>query len=129
MVSFSHVNPVKIHPERITREDKELFNDLNYDRVGFPVREKDFSNIETKNSTCINIFCNANKLIFPIYVSDQTFESSMDLLLLIDENKSHCVYIKDLDRFMFHQTKNKSKKYFFKSCLQFLSNKNVFDRT
>ena len=68
-----HVNPVKIHPERITREDKELFNDLNYDRVAFPVREKDFSNIETKNSICINMFCYATKLIFPIYVSDQTF--------------------------------------------------------
>ena len=32
-----HVNPVKIHPERITREDKELANNLDYDGVGFPV--------------------------------------------------------------------------------------------
>ena len=30
------------------------------------------------------------------------FEDSMDLLLLIDDDKSHYVYIKDLDRFMFH---------------------------
>ena len=36
----------------------------------------------------------------------------MDLLLVIDENKSHCVYIKGFDRFMFHKTKNKNKKYF-----------------
>ena len=50
-----HVNPVKIYPERTTREDKELVNDLNYDRVGFPVREKDFSKIETKNNICINV--------------------------------------------------------------------------
>ena len=41
-----HVNPVKIHPERITREDKELDNDLNDDGVKFPVLEKDFSKIE-----------------------------------------------------------------------------------
>ena len=32
-----HINPVKIHPERITREDKKLVNNLNYDGVGFPV--------------------------------------------------------------------------------------------
>ena len=32
-----HINTVKIHPERITREDKKLDNDLNYDRIGFPV--------------------------------------------------------------------------------------------
>ena len=36
----------------------------------------------------------------------------MDLLLIIDKNKSHFVYIKDFDRFMFHKTKNKNKKYF-----------------
>ena len=41
-----HVNPVKIHPERITREDKELDNDLNDDGVKFPVLEKDFSKTE-----------------------------------------------------------------------------------
>ena len=41
------------------------------------------------------------------------------------KNKSHYVYIKDFDRFMFHKTKNKNKKYFCKSCLQCFSSKNV----
>ena len=49
----------------------------------------------------------------------------MDLLLVIDDDKSHYVYIKDFDRFMFHKTKNKNKKYFYKSCLQCFSSKNV----
>ena len=49
----------------------------------------------------------------------------MDLLLVIDENKSHYVYIKDFDRFMLHKTKNKNKKFFCKSCLQCFSSKNV----
>ena len=49
----------------------------------------------------------------------------MDLLLVSNENKSHYVYIKDFDRFMFHKTKNKNKKYFCKSCLQCFSSKNV----
>ena len=49
----------------------------------------------------------------------------MDLLLVIHENKSHDVYIKDFDRFIFHKTKNKNKKYFCKSCLQCFSSKNV----
>ena len=52
----------------------------------------------------------------------------MDLLLIIDENKSHYVYIKDFDRFMFHKTKNKNKKYFCKSCLQCFSCKNVLTK-
>ena len=49
----------------------------------------------------------------------------MDLLLLIDGDKSHYVYIKDFDRFMFHKTKNKNKKYFCKSRLQCFSSKNM----
>ena len=53
------------------------------------------------------MFDYGNKLVFPIYVSDQKFEYSMDLLLLIDDDKSYYVYIKDFDRFMFHKIKNK----------------------
>ena len=48
----------------------------------------------------------------------------MDLLLLIDNNKSH-VYIKDFNRSMFLKTENKNKKWFCKSCLQCFSSKNV----
>ena len=78
-----------------------------------------------KNSICINIFGYENELFFPIYVSDQKFEDSMDLLLLIDDDKSHYVYMKDFDRFIFHETKNKSKKWFCRSCLQCFSSESV----
>ena len=60
-----------------------------------------------------------------MYVSDQKFENSMDLLLLIDDDKSHYVYIKDFGRFMFHKTKNKNKKWFCKSRLQSFSRESV----
>ena len=42
-------------------------SDLNYDGVGFPVREKDFNKIERKNSIRINVFCYESKLTFPIH--------------------------------------------------------------
>ena len=71
------------------------------------------------------MYCYENKLVFPIYISDQKFEYSIYLLFVIDENKSHYVYIKDFDKFMFHKTKKKNKIYFFKSCLQCFSSKNV----
>ena len=32
-----HINPVKIHPERIAKEDKKLAKDLDYDEIEFPV--------------------------------------------------------------------------------------------
>ena len=120
-----HINPVKTHPERITQNDIKLVNNIIYDGVEFPLWEKDFSKIEKKNNICINVFCYENKLTFSIYVSDQKFENSMDLLLVIDENKSHYVYIKDTNRFMLRKTKNKKRKYICKSCLQCFSSKNV----
>ena len=103
----------------------ELVNDLNYNRIEFPVRENNFSKIGTKKNICINVYFYENKLTFSIYISDQKFENSMNLFLVTDENKSHYVYIKDFDRFMFHKTKNKNKKYFCKNCLQCFSSKNV----
>ena len=76
---------MKIHPERITQKDKDLVKNLNYERIKFAMLEKDFSKIEMKSSICINIFCNEDKLTFRIYISDQKFENSMDLLQLFDE--------------------------------------------
>ena len=62
-----HINPVKVHPERITRENKTLAKDLNYDGIGFPLQEKDFDKIEVKNNICINVFGYENRLVFPIF--------------------------------------------------------------
>ena len=74
------------------------------------MQKKDFSKIEVKNNMCINVFGYEDKLVFPIYVSDQKFEDSMDLLLLINDDKSHYVYIKDFNRFMFHKKKKRKTK-------------------
>ena len=101
-----HINPSKKHPERIrkidkklvkhitnpekiTEEDKELISNLDYDEIEFLVQKKDFSKIEVNSNICINVFCYKDELVFPIYVSDQKFEDSMDLLLLTDDDKSH----------------------------------------
>ena len=46
---FRHLNPVKINPERIRQNNKKFFNDLDCSGIEFPVQEKDFSKIETKN--------------------------------------------------------------------------------
>ena len=73
---------------------------LDHDEVEFPVKEKDFNKTEVKNNICTNVFGYENRLVFPIYVSDQKFEDSMDLLLLINDDKSHYVDIKDYYRFM-----------------------------
>ena len=78
-----------------------------------------------QNKICINVFCYDNKLTYPVYLSNQRFNDNMDLLLISNEFKSHYVYIKDFDRFMFSKTKNTGKKYFCKNCLQCFSSEEI----
>ena len=94
---------------------KKTAEELCSDGIEFPVQEKDFKKIEVKNNTCIKVFGYENRLVYPIYISDQKFGDSMNFLLLIDNDKSHYVYIKDFNRLMFHKTKKKKKKWFCKS--------------
>ena len=63
---------------------------------------------------CNNVFGYENELVYPVFISKQKFEDSMDLLLLCRDNKSHYVYIKGFKIFMFHKTNNKNKKWFVK---------------
>ena len=124
-INPSKENPVKFfkidkkivkhitNPKEIAEEDKKFITDLNYDGTEFPVQEKIFDKIEVKNNICINVFSYENGLVYPIYVSDKKFEDSMNLLLLTNDDKFHYVYIKDLNRFMFHKIKNKNENWFF----------------
>ena len=43
-----HWNPLKIHPERITKADKNMVHDLDYEDIDFPISKKDFNKIEKK---------------------------------------------------------------------------------
>ena len=118
---IAHLNPLKIHPERITKADKNVVNDLDYDGIEFRVSKRDYCKIEQKNNICVNVFCYENNLVYPVYLSDQKFENCIDLLLTTNKNKSRYVYIKDFNRFMRNKTKCRTKKHFCRYCLQCFS--------
>ena len=90
-----------------------MISKLDYEGTEFPVSKRDYCKIERQNNICINVFCYEN----PVYLSNQGFKDCMDLLLISNKNKSHYMYIKDFNRFMFNKTKNKNKKYFCECCL------------
>ena len=120
-----HLNLIDKNPQRITKKDKELVSRLNYDKISFLVSKKDYCKIEVQNKICINVFCYENKVVYPVYLSDQKFSDSMDFLLISDKFKSHYVYIKTFDRFMFNKTKYKGKKFFCKNCLQYFGSDKI----
>ena len=119
-----HLNLDKNSP-RINKEDKKLANTLDYSDINFPVSEKDYFKIENRFDINLNVFSYEGGVMYPICVSDKNFNNDMDLLMIHKEDKSHYVYIKDYNRLMFNKTKNKNKKYFCKSCLQFFSSENI----
>ena len=84
MVSCLAYQSFKRISKTITKSDKRIVQKFDYDGIEFPVQVKDFNKIEMMNNICINMFRYENKLIFPIYISDQKFEYTMDFLLLID---------------------------------------------
>ena len=112
---------------RITKKDGEFVKELNYSGVDFPVSTKDCGKIEVLNKICVNVFCYENKVVYPVYLPDQKFDDSVDLLLISNNFTSNYVYIKYLNKLMFNETKNKNKKNFCKSCLQCLSSEIVLN--
>ena len=114
-----HLSLLERNIQRITREDKEIVSNLNYEGINFPVSRKGYCKIEMQNNICINVFCHENKLMYPVHLLDQKYEDCMDLLLISDEYKFYYVYVKNFDRFMFNKTKNKTRKYFCKCSSEF----------
>lgn len=56
--------------QRITKLDRERVETVfNYRGLGFPVKVKDYHNIEVQNHIKINVFGYENKQFYPIYIS------------------------------------------------------------
>ena len=50
----------------------------------------------------------------------------MDLFIISNKIKSHYVYVKDFNKFMFNKTKNQNKKCFCKYCCKCFSSERIF---
>ena len=108
----------------MTKADKNMVYDLDYEGIEFPVSGKEFGKIEKKNNVCIIVFCYESNFI--LFINQmKNYENCVDLLLITDGNKSQYIYIKYFNRIMCNKTKNKNKKHFCKYCLQCLSSERI----
>ena len=48
-----HLNPLRMHPERIIKADRNMVNNLNYEGFEFLVCKKDYCKIEQTNNIFI----------------------------------------------------------------------------
>ena len=128
-----HLNPRKVHPERITKSDRESVKELDYTGITFPVTINQINRIEKQNkiNICIFGYDTEKKSVYPIRISEESYDDHLELLYLegkneLGEKTTHYIYIKDFNRLMFTFTKHKGKKYFCMRCLQcFYSNESL----
>ena len=118
-----HLNPRKVHPERITKSDREFAKRLDFSGITFPATINQINRIEKQNKININLFGYEKQSVYPIKISEESYDDHLELLYLegkneLGEETTHYVYIKDFDRLMFNFTKHKGKKNFCMCCLQ-----------
>ena len=101
---------------------------MNYEEIEFPVSQKQHNKIEKQNSIRINVFGYEKGQPFPIHISKEEFEDQMNLLLITKDEKKHYVLIKDLNTFMYNQSKHKNRKHFCMFCLQCFSSERVLGK-
>ena len=108
-----YLNPADHHPARITKADKDFAKKLDFKGIKFPVKIRDIHKMEKKNSIDISVFGYENKEKHPTCMSKKCYEEKhVDPLLIGEEDKTYCVFIKDSNTFMYDHTLHRGKKTF-----------------
>ena len=125
------------HPERLYGQKAYIYNNkiihLDYDGIDFPIAYNNISvlkDIENKNKVTINIFeykHDKKNDVIPIYHSKNTFENTMNLLVITnaEKQKYHYVYIRNLNRLLSHSTQHVGTKYCDKMFKRIFNSKSV----
>ena len=79
---------------------------LDSTSVSLPVAQKDYRKIEIMNNIDINVFGYENQEPYPVYILKEKFDDILDLLLIAKGKEQHYVFIKDVNKFMYNQTKH-----------------------
>ena len=102
------INPQNRNGERINKQDKKITANLNYSDIVFPLDINDYEKIDDRFQMHVNVFDYENK-IYPLYISNKSYDQTLNLLLITEKDKSHYVFIKDFSRLIFSRTKQRQK--------------------
>lgn len=98
---LASLHPQKIHAERISSY-KQYESEIKID-TDFPIKISDIGNFEKQNNLSIYVYIYdyQKERVEPLYVSKQGEKlKPINLLLLQENNKSHYVWIKNLNRLL-----------------------------
>ena len=113
------LNPVDIHPERITKTLIEQSEQYDWSGISFPTPTDEIARFEKNNNISINVIAdNGDGRIYPLQGSRDKFETKITLMLITDDDRnSHYVVVKDLSRLLCNQvTKKHAKRHYCFNC-------------
>ena len=122
-----YINPLNKNPNRITKKDKELFNNiyekLKYFEFPLKINKNNIEKIENilEINICI-LSSDENNNVIPIFASENNHKNDLNLF----HYKDHICLIKDLNKYLYRNNRNKNKTYFCARCLNsFISEENL----
>ena len=104
------LNPVEKNSERIDKKLREKSGVLNGDGLKFPVNLSDINKFENHNSSIsVNVF-SYEKLVYPLRISKHNYkrESTVNILLILDDTKQRYCWNKDISKLLSLQTSKHS---------------------
>ena len=122
-----YINPLNKNPNRIKKSDKELFNNI-YEKLKyfeFPLKINKNNIVKIENILEINICIlsnDENNNVIPMLISENNHKNDLNLF----HYKDHICLIKDLNKYLYRNNRNKNKTYFCSRCLNsFISEENL----
>ena len=120
--------PVDSHPELISLELREQVKSFDWTGCNFPMKLDRIKFFETRNpDVSINVY-GWDGSVKPLRISDEKKEFHVDLLLIVENFKSHFCLIKNFSRLVSSQMrfKNRRHRFFCKRCLNsFISDESL----
>ena len=103
--------------ERVSKL-KKFKADFDWSGIGFLVSFRDIKGFEFRNQISINILAIEDRQIYICRKGDN-YERTINLMLIMENNRKHYVVIKSLNRLLSSQnTKHNGKEYLCMNCLQ-----------
>ena len=127
----SALHPIESHPERLTKKLRENSKHFDWSDMTFPTTFKDINKFEKQNpSVSINVF-GYEKEVYPLRISKEANDKTVNLLLISEEDNQHYCWIKNMSRLLSTQiSKHGSKRFYCLRCLNsFQSEKSLQDHS
>ena len=106
------LNPIDIHPERITKELKRQSEELNWEETEFPTPINDIKKFEKNNDIGIVFSADEKTKVYPLRISKKPNPKRLFLW------KNHYSVVKDMSKLIGSQiSKDEHKKYICDRCL------------